>query len=168
MCGCQLCLIVDVALAMRYLRESTRTQATTTTTTTTSFPSTMSVYTKFAIVGAGGVGGVAADELLKKGATVTILTRDDSKVRGLGLQATAIVVWRLLLGWTRRADIYDAFGCCCSMVQLQPELQALKTRGAKLFKVAYDDEESLKKALSGSEVVCVRLCFPHEKCVWLC
>ncbi|RLN60638.1 hypothetical protein BBJ28_00026261 [Nothophytophthora sp. Chile5] len=88
----------------------------------------MSVYTKFAIVGAGGVGGVAADELLKKGATVTILTRDDSK----------------------------------------PELQALKTRGAKLFKVAYDDEESLKKALSGSEVVCVRVCFPHEKCVWLC
>ncbi|RLN72593.1 hypothetical protein BBJ28_00027128, partial [Nothophytophthora sp. Chile5] len=32
-----------------------------------------------------------------------------------------------------------------------PELQALKTRGAKLFKVNYDDEESLKKALSGSE-----------------
>ncbi|RLN20647.1 hypothetical protein BBJ28_00018957 [Nothophytophthora sp. Chile5] len=113
------------------------TQATTpTTTTTTSLPSIMSVYTKFAIVGAGGVGGVTADELLKKGATVTILTRDDSKVRGLGLQAIAIVVWRY-----------------------RPELDVLTstmhlTRGATLSKVDYDDEDSLKKALSGSEVAC--------------
>ncbi|KAF4317862.1 hypothetical protein BBO99_00007412 [Phytophthora kernoviae] len=39
----------------------------------------MSIYTKFAIIGAGGVGGTVVDELLKKGASVTILTRDDSK-----------------------------------------------------------------------------------------
>ncbi|KAG1705973.1 hypothetical protein DVH05_002535 [Phytophthora capsici] len=40
----------------------------------------MSVYTKFAIIGAGGVGGTVADELLKKGdVSVTILTRDESK-----------------------------------------------------------------------------------------
>ncbi|KAG2509835.1 hypothetical protein BBO99_00007409 [Phytophthora kernoviae] len=39
----------------------------------------MSVYTKFAIIGAGGVGGTIADELLKKGSSVTILTRDDKK-----------------------------------------------------------------------------------------
>ncbi|KAG7380386.1 hypothetical protein PHYBOEH_011476 [Phytophthora boehmeriae] len=73
----------------------------------------MSVYTKFAIVGAGGVGGTVADELLKKGASVTILTRDDSK----------------------------------------EELQAFKARGATLVKVAYDNEDALKKALTGSEVV---------------
>ncbi|KAG7387230.1 hypothetical protein PHYBOEH_008332 [Phytophthora boehmeriae] len=62
----------------------------------------MSVYTKFAIVGAGGVGGTVADELLKKGA--------------------------------------------------KEELQAFKARGATLAKVAYDDEDALKKALTGSEV----------------
>ncbi|RLN47924.1 hypothetical protein BBJ29_009240 [Phytophthora kernoviae] len=39
----------------------------------------MSVYTKFAIIGAGGVGGTIADELLKKGSSVAILTRDDKK-----------------------------------------------------------------------------------------
>ncbi|KAG6953208.1 hypothetical protein JG688_00012945 [Phytophthora aleatoria] len=39
----------------------------------------MSVYTKFAIIGAGGIGGTIADELLKKGATVSILTRDDTQ-----------------------------------------------------------------------------------------
>ncbi|KAG6613123.1 Isoflavone reductase P3 [Phytophthora cinnamomi] len=41
----------------------------------------MAVYTKFAIIGAGGVGGTVADELLKKGeaVSVTILTRDESK-----------------------------------------------------------------------------------------
>jgi uncharacterized protein YbjT (DUF2867 family) len=41
----------------------------------------MSVYTKFAIIGAGGVGGTVADELLKKGeaVSVVILTRDESK-----------------------------------------------------------------------------------------
>ncbi|KAG1705984.1 hypothetical protein DVH05_002547 [Phytophthora capsici] len=72
----------------------------------------MSVYTKFAIIGAGGIGGTVADELLKKGASVTILTRDDS----------------------------------------QQSLQAFQARGAKLFKVAYDDENAVKKALSGNEV----------------
>ncbi|GMF16148.1 unnamed protein product [Phytophthora lilii] len=74
----------------------------------------MSVYTKFAIIGAGGVGGTVADELLKKGeaVSVAILTRDESK----------------------------------------PELQALKARGATLHQVAYDDEDAVKKALSGSEV----------------
>lgn len=40
----------------------------------------MSTFTRFAIVGAGGVGGVVARELLKKNLAVTILTRDDSKV----------------------------------------------------------------------------------------
>ncbi|OWY93748.1 hypothetical protein PHMEG_00036738 [Phytophthora megakarya] len=39
----------------------------------------MSVYTKFAIIGAGGVGGTVAEELLKKGVSVAILTRDESK-----------------------------------------------------------------------------------------
>ncbi|KAH7487769.1 Phenylcoumaran benzylic ether reductase PT1 [Phytophthora ramorum] len=41
----------------------------------------MSTYTKFAIIGAGGVGGTVADELLKKGdaVSVAILTRDESK-----------------------------------------------------------------------------------------
>ncbi|TDH74095.1 hypothetical protein CCR75_002591 [Bremia lactucae] len=41
----------------------------------------MSVYTKFAIIGAGGVGSVVVDELLKKGGAVSvaILTRDESK-----------------------------------------------------------------------------------------
>ncbi|POM57365.1 Hypothetical protein PHPALM_38130, partial [Phytophthora palmivora] len=39
----------------------------------------MSVYTKFAIIGAGGVGGTVADELLKKGVSVAILTRDETK-----------------------------------------------------------------------------------------
>ncbi|ETI41355.1 hypothetical protein F441_13354 [Phytophthora nicotianae CJ01A1] len=41
----------------------------------------MSVYTKFAIIGAGGVGGVVADELLNKAnaVSVVILTRDESK-----------------------------------------------------------------------------------------
>ncbi|GMF82134.1 unnamed protein product [Phytophthora fragariaefolia] len=41
----------------------------------------MSVYTKFAIIGAGGVGGTVADELLKKGeaVSVTILTRGESR-----------------------------------------------------------------------------------------
>ncbi|KAG6613141.1 Isoflavone reductase P3 [Phytophthora cinnamomi] len=72
----------------------------------------MSAYTKFAIIGAGGIGGTVADELLKKGAAVSILTRDDS----------------------------------------QEALQALKARGAKLFKVSYTDEGVVKKALAGSEV----------------
>eukprot|EP00644_Phytophthora_capsici_P019787 jgi/Phyca11/22103/fgenesh1_pg.PHYCAscaffold_699_\ len=73
----------------------------------------MSVYTKFAIIGAGGVGGTVADELLKKGdVSVTILTRDESK----------------------------------------PELQAFKARGATLYQVSYEDEDAVKKALSGSEV----------------
>ncbi|KAG2862645.1 hypothetical protein PC110_g17508 [Phytophthora cactorum] len=39
----------------------------------------MSVYTKFAIIGAGSIGGAVADELPKKGATVSILTRDDTQ-----------------------------------------------------------------------------------------
>lgn len=73
----------------------------------------MSTYTSFAIVGAGGIGGAAADELLKNGHKVTILTRDDAK----------------------------------------PELQELKNRGAVLAKVDYQDQESLKKALTGSQVV---------------
>ncbi|KAE9009054.1 hypothetical protein PR002_g15719 [Phytophthora rubi] len=74
----------------------------------------MSVYTKFAIIGAGGVGGTVADELLKKGeaVSVTILTRDESK----------------------------------------PELQAFKARGATLVQVSYDDQDAVKKALTGSEV----------------
>ncbi|ETO77539.1 hypothetical protein F444_07273 [Phytophthora nicotianae P1976] len=74
----------------------------------------MSVYTKFAIIGAGGVGGTVADELLKKGdaVSVAILTRDASK----------------------------------------PELQAFKARGATLHQVSYEDEDAVKKALSGSEV----------------
>lgn len=41
----------------------------------------MTSFTKFAIVGAGGVGSVVADGLLQNNATVTILTRDDTKVR---------------------------------------------------------------------------------------
>lgn len=36
-------------------------------------------FTSYAILGAGGVGGVVADELLKKNLKVTILTRDDTK-----------------------------------------------------------------------------------------
>ncbi|KAG2783308.1 hypothetical protein PC129_g24254 [Phytophthora cactorum] len=74
----------------------------------------MSVYTKFAIIGAGGVGGTVVDELLKKGdaVSIAILTRDESK----------------------------------------PELQAFKVRGATLHQVSYDDEEAVKKALSGSQV----------------
>ncbi|EGZ12891.1 hypothetical protein PHYSODRAFT_316418 [Phytophthora sojae] len=64
----------------------------------------MSVYTKFAIIGAGGVGGDIVDELLNKG--------DTSK----------------------------------------PELQAFKARGATLLQVSYDDHESIKRALGGSEV----------------
>lgn len=36
-------------------------------------------FTKFAVLGAGGVGGGAVDELLKTGRDVTILTRDDAK-----------------------------------------------------------------------------------------
>ncbi|ETK78409.1 hypothetical protein F441_07222 [Phytophthora nicotianae CJ01A1] len=74
----------------------------------------MSVYTKFAIIGAGGVGGTVADELLNKGdaVSVAILTRDASK----------------------------------------PELQAFKARGATLHQVSYEDEDAVKKALSGSEV----------------
>ncbi|EGZ12887.1 hypothetical protein PHYSODRAFT_510511 [Phytophthora sojae] len=74
----------------------------------------MSVYTKFAIIGAGGVGGDIVDELLNKGDTVSvsILTRDESK----------------------------------------PELQAFKARGATLLQVSYDDHESIKRALGGSEV----------------
>ncbi|KAL3665238.1 hypothetical protein V7S43_009866 [Phytophthora oleae] len=73
----------------------------------------MSVYTKFAIIGAGGVGGTVADELLKKGdVSVAILTRDESK----------------------------------------PELQAFKARGAMLYQVSYEDEDAVKKALTGSEV----------------
>ncbi|CEG50526.1 E [Plasmopara halstedii] len=41
----------------------------------------MSVYTKFAIIGAGGVGATVVDELLKKGdaVSVAILTRDETK-----------------------------------------------------------------------------------------
>ncbi|EGZ21739.1 hypothetical protein PHYSODRAFT_313811 [Phytophthora sojae] len=39
----------------------------------------MSTFTKFAVVGAGGVGSGIVDGLLKANATVTILTRDDSK-----------------------------------------------------------------------------------------
>lgn len=35
------------------------------------------------------------------------------------------------------------------------ELHDLKNRGAVLVKVSYDDQESLRKALSGSQVVCV-------------
>ncbi|KAF4043460.1 NmrA-like family [Phytophthora infestans] len=68
----------------------------------------------FAIIGAGGVGGTVADELLRKGdaVSVAILTRDASK----------------------------------------PELQALKARGATLHQVSYEDEDAVKKVLSGSEV----------------
>ncbi|KUF95981.1 Bifunctional epoxide hydrolase 2 [Phytophthora nicotianae] len=39
----------------------------------------MSKFTKFAIIGAGGVGSCIADDLLKANATITILTRDDGK-----------------------------------------------------------------------------------------
>ncbi|RLN48307.1 hypothetical protein BBJ29_001538 [Phytophthora kernoviae] len=39
----------------------------------------MSTFTKFAIAGAGGVGSGVVDGLLKANATVTILTRDDTK-----------------------------------------------------------------------------------------
>ncbi|KAK1936671.1 Isoflavone reductase P3 [Phytophthora citrophthora] len=39
----------------------------------------MSIFTKFSIIGAGGVGAAVVDELLKNGASVAILTRDDSK-----------------------------------------------------------------------------------------
>ncbi|OWZ24338.1 hypothetical protein PHMEG_000620 [Phytophthora megakarya] len=73
----------------------------------------MSTFNKFAIVGAGGVGAGVVEGLLKANATVTILTRDDSKT----------------------------------------ELQSFKERGVSLVKVNYDDEASLKEALSGSEVV---------------
>jgi Trk K+ transport system NAD-binding subunit len=40
----------------------------------------MATFTKFAIVGAGGVGSGVVDSLLKANMTVTILTRDDAKV----------------------------------------------------------------------------------------
>ncbi|KAG2841281.1 hypothetical protein PC129_g13404 [Phytophthora cactorum] len=50
-----------------------------TTSTTPTTVSVMSVYTKFAIIGAGSIGGAVADELPKKGATVSILTRDDTQ-----------------------------------------------------------------------------------------
>ncbi|KUF84888.1 Isoflavone reductase [Phytophthora nicotianae] len=73
----------------------------------------MSTFTKFAIVGAGGVGSGVAEYLLQAKATVTILTRDDTKV----------------------------------------ELQAFKERGVSLVKVNYDNEASLKAALTGNEVV---------------
>eukprot|EP00644_Phytophthora_capsici_P011446 jgi/Phyca11/118887/e_gw1.37.246.1 len=39
----------------------------------------MSTFTKFAVVGAGGVGSSVVNDLLKANATVTILTRDDTK-----------------------------------------------------------------------------------------
>ncbi|KAG6614742.1 Eugenol synthase 1 [Phytophthora cinnamomi] len=39
----------------------------------------MSTFTKFAVVGAGGVGSSVVDGLLKANAIVTILTRDDTK-----------------------------------------------------------------------------------------
>ncbi|KAF4040825.1 NmrA-like family [Phytophthora infestans] len=73
----------------------------------------MSTFTKFAIVGAGGVGSGVVEGLLQAQATVTILTRDDTKA----------------------------------------ELQTFKERGVSLVKVDYDDEASLKEALSGNEVV---------------
>ncbi|GMF32797.1 unnamed protein product [Phytophthora lilii] len=40
----------------------------------------MSTFTKFAVVGAGGLGSTVVDGLLKANAAVTILTRDDTKV----------------------------------------------------------------------------------------
>ncbi|KAJ8537486.1 hypothetical protein ON010_g13112 [Phytophthora cinnamomi] len=44
-----------------------------------SAPPLMSTFTKFAVVGAGGVGSSVVDGLLKANAIVTILTRDDTK-----------------------------------------------------------------------------------------
>ncbi|KAK1939880.1 hypothetical protein P3T76_008203 [Phytophthora citrophthora] len=75
----------------------------------------MSAYTNFVIIGAGGIGGAVADELLKNNHQVTILTRDEST----------------------------------------QELQAFKARGAALVQLSYNDEDALKKALSGSEVLAV-------------
>jgi hypothetical protein len=49
-------------------------------------------FTSFAIVGAGGVGGVVADELLKKNLKVTVLTRDDSKPALLELKNRGAVL----------------------------------------------------------------------------
>lgn len=40
----------------------------------------MASYKSFAIVGAGSLGSFLVDELLQRQATVTILTRDASKV----------------------------------------------------------------------------------------
>ncbi|OWY92956.1 hypothetical protein PHMEG_00037815 [Phytophthora megakarya] len=39
----------------------------------------MSVFTNFAVIGADDVGGTVVDELLQKGSSVGILTRDESK-----------------------------------------------------------------------------------------
>ncbi|KAG3238155.1 hypothetical protein PI124_g16873 [Phytophthora idaei] len=39
----------------------------------------MTTFTKFAIIGAGGIGSEIVDNLLKANANVTILTRDDTK-----------------------------------------------------------------------------------------
>jgi uncharacterized protein YbjT (DUF2867 family) len=52
----------------------------------------MATYTRFAIFAAGGVGSAAADELLKKNLTVTILTRDDSKAELLALKQRGAVL----------------------------------------------------------------------------
>ncbi|KAG3121903.1 hypothetical protein PC129_g24503, partial [Phytophthora cactorum] len=58
----------------------------------------MSVYTKFAIIGAGGIGGTIADELLKKGATVSILTRDDTQQTLQAFKARGAKLFKVVYG----------------------------------------------------------------------
>lgn len=93
-------------------------------------------YKSFAVVGTGTIGSFIVEELLKRQATVKILTRDASKVRAL-------------LG-TFIAPASTDIACCAS---LQPELQTFKDGGAYVVEVDYAKADDVKAALTGVDVV---------------
>ncbi|KAF4147167.1 NmrA-like family [Phytophthora infestans] len=89
----------------------------------------MSVYTKFAIIGAGGVGGTVADELLRKGdaVSVAILTRDASKPELQALKARGATLHQVSY------EDEDAVKKCRRPSSLQPiQLLVLAEYGVKV------------------------------------
>jgi uncharacterized protein YbjT (DUF2867 family) len=100
----------------------------------------MSVYTKFAIIGAGGIGGTVAAELLKKGASVSILTRDESKPELQALKARGAKLFQL--SYTDEAAVAKALAgsevavSAVSPYHLDvqpPVVRAAKAAGVQIF-----------------------------------
>ncbi|GMF36487.1 unnamed protein product [Phytophthora lilii] len=102
----------------------------------------MSVYTKFAIIGAGGLGGIIADELLKKGdaVSVAILTRDETKPELQAFKARGVTLHQ-------KSSPFQNLPARGKMVKL---FCAIVGAAGSAFEVKIDDAESvsaLKKAI---------------------